>query len=281
MIEILARLVLVVAVLHVLGLVFIVGRERLVSLREEWYRRAGEIAPALLLLGLALLVNNYVRQVGPDVSWVIGYEITDTLLELEGEFVVWLQSFATTTTTTYFSYMYIYGYAFLLVFPFVAYVTHDDTRPARTLVWAYLFNYTLGLVVYLFVVAYGPRNVLPHLVEPLLYSTFPEYQHLTRQVNRSTNVFPSLHTSLSMTVLFVAVLTRKAFPRWLPVAAVFALSIVVATMFLGIHWASDVVAGVVLAAVSVLFAVRIAEREQRWLRVIRGRIPVSRPSFPR
>lgn len=259
MLEVLTRLVVIVGILHLLGLVFIVGRDRLLSIRTAWRTRVREVAPVVTILVVALLINNYVRQIGPDISWVIGIEITDALYRFEGEFVVWLQSFASTPVTTYFSYMYIYGYAFLLIFPLVAYFTHHNSRPLRVLLWAYLFNYVLGLVVYLFIVAYGPRNVLPELVEPLLYSTFPEYQHLTRQVNRSTNVFPSLHTSLSMTVLFVAVLTRRSFPRWLPVAAVFALSIVFSTMYLGIHWASDVAAGVVLAGVSVSLGVRIVD----------------------
>lgn len=265
MYEILARIVLVVVSLHVLGAVFIVGRDRLFALRGDWVRRVREVTPVVVVLASALLVNNYVRQVGPDISWMIGVEITDTLFQLEGEFVVWLQSFATTPTTVYFSYMYVYGYVFLLTFPLVAYFAHSDTSPIRTLLWAYLFNYVIGLVVYLFVVAYGPRNILPHAVEPLLYAGFPEYQHLTRQVNRSTNVFPSLHTSLSMTVLFVAIRTRELFPRWPPVAALFALSIVFSTMFLGIHWASDVVAGIVLAAVSVALAAVVTERKYRRL----------------
>jgi len=266
MFELVARLVVVVAVLQLLGLAFVVGRERLLGAHEEWRRRLLEITPALVLLGLALFVNSHVRQVGPDVSWVIGYEITDTILAVEGEFVVWLQSFATPVTTTYFSYMYVYGYAFLLTFPFLAYLTLRDTRPARVLLWSYLFNYMLGLVVYLLIVAYGPRNILPHLVEGLLYTTFPEYQHLTRQVNRSTNVFPSLHTSLSMTVLFVAIYTRDTFGRWLPIASIFAISIVISTMFLAIHWASDVVAGIVLAAISVVLAIKLVEHDWRRLR---------------
>ena len=265
MYEILARIVLVVVSLHVLGAVFIVGKKRLFALRGDWLRRLREVLPVVLILAAALLTNNYVRQVGPDISWTIGIEITDTLFQLEGEFVVWLQSFATTPTTVYFSYMYVYGYAFLLTFPLVAYFAYSDTSPVRTLLSAYLFNYAIGLVVYLLIVAYGPRNILPHAVEPLLYAGFPEYQHLTRQVNRSTNVFPSLHTSLSMTVLFMAIRTRDVLPRWLPVAAVFALSIVFSTMFLGIHWASDVVAGIVLAAMSVALGVVVVERKYRRL----------------
>ncbi|MFW6449005.1 MAG: phosphatase PAP2 family protein, partial [Halobacteriota archaeon] len=153
--------------------------------------------------------------------------------------------------------------AFLLVFPLLAYMALEDNRPLRTLVIAYASNYLLGLLFYLVVIAYGPRNLLPDTVEPLLYSTYPEYQNLTRQVNRNTNVFPSLHASLAATVVLLAWRTRDTYPRWLPVSAAIAASVVVSTMYLGIHWATDVVAGLVLAYVAVELAERVADRRGR------------------
>ena len=59
---------------------------------------------------------------------------------------------------------------------------------------------------------------------------------------------------MSMTVLLVAVRTHSEFPRWTPVAAFLALNVVVSTMALGIHWLVDVVAGVLLAWVSIVVA---------------------------
>jgi len=260
MVGIFLRVVVVVGLLLVAGLLGLVGLDRLRTARNEWRSRLRLLVPTLAVLGLTALVNSYVRQVGPDISWLIGVEITDLLYRLEGEFIVWLQSFASTPLTVYFSYTYVYGYVSLLVFPLVAYFAHEEMLPLQRLLWAYLFNYLIGLVCYLVFIAYGPRNVLPGLVEPLLYSTFPEYQYLTREVNRNTNVFPSLHTSLSVTVLLFAFWTREIFPRWLPVAAVVAASVVVSTMYLGIHWASDVVAGFVLAGVSAFLARRVVTR---------------------
>jgi len=72
----------------------------------------------------------------------------------------------------------------------------------------------------------------------MLCDTNPEYQYLTREVNTSTNVFPSLHTSLSATVAAFAWQTRSEFPKWLPVAVVLAASVAISTMYLGIHWES-------------------------------------------
>ncbi len=126
---------------------------------------------------------------------------------------------------------------------------------------AYALNYVIGLVLYIFVIAYGPRNVMPaEVAERMIFDTNPQYQYLTREVNSNTNVFPSLHTSLSATVATFAAITRSAFPKWFPVAIVLAASVAISTMFLGIHWGIDVIAGMLLAALSVILSDRLVDR---------------------
>lgn len=94
-------------------------------------------------------------------------------------------------------------------------------------------------------------------VDPLLLDRFRGVTRLTARVNVETNVFPPLHTALSVTVLLTAVSTHEQFPRWTPIAAFLTGSIVLAMMFLGIHWGTDVVAGPLLAGGSVAVALRV------------------------
>ncbi|MFC4437175.1 MULTISPECIES: phosphatase PAP2 family protein [Natrialbaceae] len=249
--QVLVQLVVVITLMTLAGIVLFVGRYRLRETRFEWKDRLRAAAPITLLLATVLLGNSAARHFVPDFSWMIGWNLTGPIYEIEGQFILWLQSQATPAVTAYFSFIYIYGYVFLLVFPVVAYFALSNTRPLRELLTAYTLNYTLGLVLYVFVIAYGPRNVMPELVEALMYDTYPKYQHLTRQVNRNTNVFPSLHTSLAATVGILAYRTRDVYPRWYPVAGLLAISVAISTMYLGIHWAIDVLAGIVLAYVCV------------------------------
>ena len=79
----------------------------------------------------------------------------------------------------------------------------------------------------------------------------------TVHINSNTNVFPSLHASLSITVLLLAWTTRAEFPRWVVLAAVLAGSVVLSTMALGIHWATDVVAGIALTFVAMTLSTRL------------------------
>ena len=248
----LLRLAIVVLAMVGMATVQVVGRPRSLHRRsgDDVRERAFEFAPSLALLGVVLAVNSVARRVGPDVSWVVGWHVTDAIYEIEGAFVAGIQSIASPPLTAYFSATYVYGYVFLLVFPFVAYAVLDDPTPFRETAIAYALNYAIGLACYLLFIAHGPRNFAIG-VEGLLYSSWPQSQLLTSQVNANTNVFPSLHASLSATVVLMAYRTRDRYPRWLLLSVPIAASVAVSTMYLGIHWAIDVLAGLLLALVSV------------------------------
>ncbi|SIR71672.1 phosphatase PAP2 family protein [Natronorubrum thiooxidans] len=261
--EVLTRVVIVVSILLPISLGLFVGRERLATTRTEWRSRIRLSGPAILVVSSVLLLNRTVRQDGPG----IGVHMTEVIRKIEGEFVLIFQEVATPQLTAYFSFIYIYGYTFLLVFPVMAYFALSDTKMFRRLLTAYAFNYAIGLVLYALVIAYGPRNVLPELIassgsgtSTMLYDHSPEFKYLTREVNRNVNVFPSLHTSLSATVGIFAYLTRSSYPKWLPVAIVLAVSVIISTMYLGLHWGIDVLAGLALASFCVALSCRIVGR---------------------
>ncbi|WP_255151082.1 phosphatase PAP2 family protein [Halorarius halobius] len=254
-----ATLVGCVLLLHVAAGLWCVGPTRLRGDRSL-AARLREVGPYLAGLGVVLGVNRVVRELVPELSWVVGWNVTGLIYRIEGGSVAVLQSVATPWLTALLAAAYLVGYVFLLTFPFVAYLTLPEATTLKRVAVAYAANYTLGLVCYLLFIAYGPRNLVPGTVEPLLYEAFPRAQLLTSQVNTNTNAFPSLHTSLSVTAAAFAWRTRRRYPRWAAVAVPLAAGVVVSTMYLGIHWAMDVIAGALLAAVSVALADRLVER---------------------
>ncbi|MEF8820793.1 MAG: phosphatase PAP2 family protein [Halovenus sp.] len=274
----LPEIVLVVSLLTVLGLILIVGLDRLWRFRVDAIDRFKGVFPYLLLLGGVLAVNSYLRRVGPSLSWVFGWQITDDIFAIEGNFVGIIQSYSNPIADLYFSYIYIYGYIFLVAFPVLAYFVLSDERPIREITLAYTINYVVGVLCYLVFIAYGPRNVMPDLVDQILYLNWPESNLLTTDFNANVNVFPSLHTSLSMTVALLAYRTRKSYPLWVPVSSILAVSVMISTMYLGIHWGTDVVAGIGLAVFSVGGASWLVSPERRRLRAIgeRLRAPIDR-----
>ena len=254
-------LVAVVGTLLVLASVTIVGPGRLRATARSLRPRLRSAAPAI---------------VGVDLSWLVGVNITGLIYAIEGRFVAHLQSIATPQLTAYFSFVYVYGYAFILTFPLLAYLALSDQRPLRETALAYVVNYGVGLVCYVVFIAYGPRNLLSGEVDSLLYVWWPQSQLLTAQVNSNTNVFPSLHSSLAVTVAVLAYRTRSTYPRWFPVAVLLAASVAVSTMYLGIHWLTDVVVGAALGVASVSAAVRLDGRlSNGWLPIERIRRWIS------
>lgn len=252
------QVVAVVGICLVVGLVSLVGVDRIRSKRKDIRERCIDAAPHFGLIGAAFVLSMFWRPVGVEVSWTLQYNITDTIYGIEGYSVAWIQSIATTELTWTLSIVYVFGYVFLLVFPLVAYLFLDELRLLRVTALAYVINYVVGLASYSLVVAYGPRNYMPGEVDSLMYIVWPESEILTTSINVNTNVFPSLHTSLAVTVVFLAWYTRDSYPGWFYVSALLGGSVVFSTMYLGLHWVSDVVAGFVLAFASVTVASRMA-----------------------
>ena len=271
--EVLTRVAALVALGLVVSTVVIIGRERLTATRAQWRSRVREAAPIGAVLGAVLLFNRVARQELPAISWEYGINLTAVFYDIEGEFILWFQQYATPELTAYFTFIYVYAYAFMLVFPVLAYFALSDTRYLRELLAAYTLNYSIGLLFYVIVIAYGPRNWMIELLgETVLYENNPQYQWLTREVNRNVNVFPSLHTSLAATVAVFAYRTREMYTSWFPIAVFLAVSVAVSTMYLAIHWATDVVAGLVLAYASVAASKRLVGRWSLSDR-LNGRLP--------
>ncbi|MFD1642561.1 phosphatase PAP2 family protein [Halohasta litorea] len=261
----------IVSVFLVVATVTIVGPDRLRETRRTYRERLAAAAPYVGLLVPLLVVNKLARDIGPELSWLVGIRITGWLQTIDGlllwplypeatpQVVVWLQSMATPAVTAYFSSVYVYGYVFLLVFPIIAYMSLSYPEPFRRTAIAYGANYLIGVVCYLVFIAYGPRNLLVEQVEGLLFTQHTQYQFVTAAVNNETNVFPSLHTSMAVTAALLAWSTRDEYPLWVPIATLLAVSVIVSTMYLGIHWATDVIFGIGLGWLSVVIGYRFED----------------------
>ena len=250
------RLAVVVGAMLVVATLGIVGRGRFLTAVAGWRDRLDGTWRYLLALGGVLVLNKVARDYGQELSWLLNWNVTGAIYRIEGTTVARIQSFATPELTAVLGFAYVYGYVFLLTFPFVAYFSLDDGRFLGRTAIAFGVNYVLGVLCYVLFVSYGPRNLLPDIVSPLLYVESPFAKLLTSQVNSNTNVFPSLHTSLSVTVAALAWQTRELYPRWLPLAATLAAAIVLSTVYLGIHWIVDVIGGIALGLGSVAVATR-------------------------
>ncbi|APW97006.1 phosphoesterase PA-phosphatase [Halobiforma lacisalsi AJ5] len=227
---------------------------------DTFDRRFASTAPYLAVAAVVFLLKWLTHDERLDLSYAIGWKMTDSIYAVEGTFVAVLQDFVPSSLYGFFSGIYMFGFSYLLFTAAVLTFVLPSQRSFKELLVAYLLNYSLGAVCYTLFVAYGPRNWIPSRVDGVLYDLYPQTQEVTAAVSAKTNVFPSLHTSLSVVVLLFAWRTHGTYPRWSSIATFVASSVVLSTMVLGIHWLLDVVAGVVLGVGSVVAASRIVDR---------------------
>ena len=261
---ILATIVAIVTPLLILAAIYIIPRDRLRILRTEFRSRSIAALPFFLILGAVLAFNARYRMVLGRISEWIGFEITHLIVRLEGQAVVHFHNFVGGEwAIIFFTFMYVYGYVFLLVFPLIAYYFMPDLDLLKALTMAYTINYLVGSIFYTLFIAFGPRNRFPELFGETMHTYYPQLSLLTTQVNEFTNVFPSLHTSLSATVMIFAWYSHSYYRRWTPIALFIGTCVIISTMYLAQHWVVDVIAGIALAAVSCWIGIQAVESD--WL----------------
>lgn len=228
-------------------------------------RRLLDIAPYGGVVVVALGVKQLAHGPSVALSRAIDWDITPFLYHIEGAFVANLQALTPDPFVPVFSAFYIFGFAYLVVTPLVLYFLGSNRRALKELLVAYALNALLGLGFYTLFVARGPRLYLGDSVSGLLFQYYPQVRSLTGSVSVTTNVFPSLHTSLSVIVLLFAWQTRHSRSGWFRLAVIVASGVVLSTMILGIHWLVDVLAGVFLAIFCVIVAKPFVSRfESIW-----------------
>lgn len=81
-----------------------------------------------------------------------------------------------------------------------------------------------------------------------------------RPISALNNSFPSTHVSLSVVIVVVCWLFHV---RLRSTVTALAMSVILATLAIGIHWLADIVAGVVVGILSVLIAWRFTDTSDR------------------
>ncbi|MDA8234897.1 MAG: phosphatase PAP2 family protein [Clostridia bacterium] len=216
------------------------------------------------LLMIAVLMVNKLELVierelmGSLVTW----DITPYIHFLEGNVGSLFQAWAAPWTTEIFTFIYVFVYPAVIGASLIGYNFNRDSVLVRTLFYAFVLNYLFALPFYLF---FPVKEAWTHNqdIKLLIDTVYPAYHTQYRLVSGLDNSFPSLHTSVSVTMALLAGISGRRVWAWL--VGIFALLTVFSTLYLGIHWVSDVVAGVGLAVTSFLLARVLVEKDYRIL----------------
>lgn len=177
------------------------------------------------------------------------------MLMLEGTRVSIFQSIATPMLTYFCGVVYLLGFPFLLIFTFILFLFSQDDEILKEYAISFMLIYLIAYVFYIFFPVNVTGHVLPG-VAPLLYQLNPAILRIATIFSPGLNTcFPSLHTALSvMATLFI--LFKTDLKRYKVFAVVTTILVLFSILYLGIHWITDVIGGIILAFISYFVATR-------------------------
>lgn len=193
------------------------------------------------------------------INNVLGIRIhadyTGYIMMIEGDTVAHFQGFATPLFTYLNGFIYLIVFSFILIFTFVILIFSRNVRALEEFTIAFILIYLTAFPFYIFF----PVTVTGHTLQnvaPLLYDLSPIIDQGIRVIDPFLdNDFPSLHAALSVMAVLIVV-NRTHLTRYKIFVVAATIAILFSTLYLGIHWITDLVAGTVLALISYYVAVR-------------------------
>jgi len=206
-----------------------------------------------------LLVNTF--ELRWENAYGVRYDLTGFLTGWEGGWHVWLQTHLQSgALTAICAFFYVVVFQSVILASLGIYASDANLKMFYAFCTALLLNYAIALPMYWFVPVNEAWFAHPQ-IRFLMLDAFPSFEQDYRGLSGINNCFPSLHTSISVTMALLAV--RSGIRRWAIFAGVSAAVIVFSIFYLGIHWLTDAIGGVLLAAFSVWIGMKVGERASR------------------
>jgi membrane-associated phospholipid phosphatase len=158
--------------------------------------------------------------------------------------LIFIQRHSFQILTYFLSYFYIFVWPAVMLASLLVYLYHNDLRAFKNLVNGYFLSYLLVLPFFLLF----PVNEAWHSgrnIKLLLDDISPHVVLFLRPLSGIDNCFPSFHVLLSFTVFFTAL--YSGYKRLAVITGVCAVIISFSTVYLGIHWISDGVSGIIFS----------------------------------
>lgn len=202
-------------------------------------------------------------------------DYTGFFQSIEGSFVSNLQhAFENPVLTTVLAFIYVVVFQSLLITSIGVYTYKDSTkRMFYATCYAIMINYLVAIPFYLLF----PINEVWHhdpSVRFLMLDVFPTFETEYRALSGLNNCFPSLHTSISVTLAILAI--RSGIKRWAWFCGIIAVCVIFAIFYLGIHWLIDMCGGMLLGVFASTVGLRLSHMTLRMRTRRIGRIAAAR-----
>jgi membrane-associated phospholipid phosphatase len=212
----------------------------------------------ILVAGMfgVLALNKYELQIEEKMHLVTDY--TPFIFGLEGHFVRAVQDlFYSPWLTPIIVFFYIFMLQSVLAASLGVYLLDKNRVMLYATCYAIIINYAIAIPFYLYFPVNEVWSYLPADVKFTMLDVFPKFEQEYRPLSGLNNCFPSLHTSISVTMALLAF--RSGNRRWMLITSVSAVLIVFGIFYLGIHWLTDMIGGTLLAVLATTVGVQLAK----------------------
>lgn len=223
--------------------------------------------PAVFVLSVTTIAAGMQGGLERTVQAWHGWDFTPLVWRIEGDIAERFQVWARSPFLDYILVSVYTAGSFLFYFvPFFTLVVMGRGRNAMRIAFTMAIIWGVGIVFYFLVpvnevwlASQDPRYGMN--ATNILFERVPSAATSDAYMRAVNNNFPSLHVALTCGIAAALWYGRE---RWLAIpGTVIAVGVTVATVYLGIHWVLDVLAGLVLAGVAATIAHRRTPVEER------------------
>ncbi|ASA26473.1 inositol phosphorylceramide synthase [Paenibacillus donghaensis] len=211
----------------------------------------------LLFAGMfgVLALNKYELNMEREMN--LSSDYTSFIYGLEGHFVQKLQElFYAPWLTPIIVFFYIFMLQAVLAASLGVYALGKNRVMLYATCYAIIINYAIAIPFYLYFPVDEVWSYAPAGVKFVMLEVFPRFEEEYRPLSGLNNCFPSLHTSISVTMALLAI--RSGNRRWMVITGITAAIIVFGIFYLGIHWLTDMIGGSLLAVLATSLGVQLA-----------------------
>ena len=187
--------------------------------------------------------------------------MTPWIYAIEGNMALWVQeTFKAGWLTDFMTHFYVVGFM-VICYVSIFYVAYFDDRYiadriSLTIFWVYI----LAIPFYLFFNVHVTGNYIPGM-ETLAYNHTPEINDWFHRIDPLTNGMPSLHIGFPFAV-WLCLIRFDTDNRWIiyrRIVFAYVLMTAFCIVYLGIHWLMDIIGGMLVAALAVEIANKMAD----------------------
>ncbi|MDP6223665.1 MAG: phosphatase PAP2 family protein [Candidatus Poseidoniaceae archaeon] len=221
-------------------------------------------APYLIITGLVMLLMRIENVFDVPFNEWLGYDLTPIVYSIEGNIVPDIQeALRTGWMDTAMVTVYVGLYALLHVGCIFGFSLSGNTEMVKKFTFTWCGVYLAALPFYLFVPVnevwvtsslhcdlYGWNEA-----SGILYTNCDDTSGYIHAIASINNCFPSLHNAFAWALPFL--FWKTGHKRAGNLTAIFASLVTLSTVYLAIHWLTDIAAGILLAWIITHYAVRI------------------------